>query len=119
MLKKTKVILPVLAVLALVIGISMNAEAKKGSQIVGVVNINTATADELEMLPGIGASKAAAIVSYRETEQFTTTEDLVKVKGIGEKMLEKIQAFITVDGPTTAKLIKDNPLDTSTEGEQS
>ena len=118
MLRRTKVILPILAVIALVIGMSMNAEAKKGSQIVGVVNINTATAEELEMLPGVGASKAAAIVSFRETEKFSTTEDLVKVKGIGEKMLSNIQAYITVEGPTTAKLIQDNPLDTPTEGEQ-
>ena len=120
MYKRTKWLIPVLALVAIVMGLSLNAEAKKGSQMVGVVNVNTASADELEMIPGIGASKAAAIVSFRETEKFGTTDDLVKVKGIGEKMLVNVRAYVTVEGPTTAKLIKDASLsfDTPAEGEQ-
>jgi competence protein ComEA len=120
MYKRTRVLVPFLALIAIVVGLSTNVQAKKGSQLVGVVNVNSASAEELEMLPGIGASKAAAVVSFRETEKFTTTDDLVKVKGIGGKLLQNIQAYITVDGPTTAKLIKDVSLglDTSMEGEQ-
>jgi competence protein ComEA len=55
------------------------------------VNINTASADDLaELLTGIGASKAAAIVAYREEHgPFKAVEDLANVKGIGEATLEK------------------------------
>jgi len=121
MFKKVKLIVPLLALCAIVMGLNTGtAEAKKGSQVVGVVNVNSATAEELQMIPGIGASKATAIVSFRETQKFDTTDDLVKVKGIGDKLLAKIQAFVTVEGPTTAKLIKDTSLDfdTPTVGEQ-
>ncbi len=61
------------------------------------VNINTASRAELETLPGIGAVKAASIVSYRERHgPFQRIEDLVKVSGIGEKTVENIRDLITV-----------------------
>ncbi|NCC62896.1 ComEA family DNA-binding protein [Desulfobulbus propionicus] len=61
------------------------------------VNINTATAAELAALNGIGPAKAEAIVAYRTTNgNFTTVEDLTKVKGIGEKIIEKIKPEVTV-----------------------
>ncbi|KPN72773.1 helix-hairpin-helix domain-containing protein, partial [Neisseria sp. 74A18] len=48
------------------------------------VNINTATEEELKALPGIGPSKAAAIVAYRQHNgQFKSVDDLKNVKGIG------------------------------------
>lgn len=62
------------------------------------VNINTATVAELETLPGIGPAKAEAIVKYREANgNFKTSEDLVQVKGIGEKILAKISEEIEVE----------------------
>lgn len=62
-----------------------------------MVNINTADAAMLEMLPGIGATKAAAIVAYRdENGPFATVEALGMVKGIGETTLEKLKDKITV-----------------------
>ncbi|OSI13890.1 ComEA family DNA-binding protein, partial [Neisseria dumasiana] len=52
------------------------------------VNINTATEEELKALPGIGPSKAAAIVAYRQHNgQFKSVDDLKNVKGIGEGVL--------------------------------
>jgi competence protein ComEA len=61
------------------------------------VNINTATADELTALNGIGKSKAEAIVAYRTQHgKFQTVDDLTKVKGIGGKIIEKIKPEITV-----------------------
>jgi len=61
------------------------------------VNINTATVQELEALPGIGAAKAEAIVKYREANgKFKTKEDLTQVKGVGEKILVKISNEIEV-----------------------
>jgi len=65
---------------------------------VAKVNINTATANDLQALPGIGQVTAERIVAYRsEKGKFRTPADLLKVKGVGEKSLEKIQALITVE----------------------
>lgn len=61
------------------------------------VNINTASATELQRLPGVGMSKAQAIVAYRnDNGQFSTLDELVKVKGIGDKMLAKLRSSATV-----------------------
>ncbi len=61
------------------------------------VNINTATADELDELPGIGPSKARAIVEYRlQHGDFTSIESVTSVKGIGEKTFENFKKFITI-----------------------
>ena len=62
-----------------------------------VVNINTATAEELQMLRGIGEQKAADIVLYREENgPFARAEDLLNVTGIGPKTLEDLLPYITV-----------------------
>jgi competence protein ComEA len=59
------------------------------------VNINKADQAALETLPGIGSAKAAAIITYRtKNGTFKTKEDLLKVQGIGPKMLEKLQKEI-------------------------
>ena len=61
------------------------------------VNINTATENELTTLPGIGPSKAAAIIAYREENgSFQTIDDLKNVSGIGDKTFEQLQQFIAV-----------------------
>lgn len=61
------------------------------------VNINTATSEELQALPGIGRTRAEAIVAYREEHgPFVYPEDLRKVSGIGEGVLAKILDHITV-----------------------
>jgi competence protein ComEA len=61
------------------------------------VNINTANAKELATLPGIGAVKAEAIVKYRKDNgKFKHINDLNDVKGIGDKMIEKIKPEVTL-----------------------
>ena len=61
-----------------------------------LININTASLSELTTLPGIGESKAQAIINYRNNTLFTSVNDLLNVAGISEKTYEKIQNLITV-----------------------
>jgi competence protein ComEA len=65
------------------------------------ININTATVSELTHLPGIGTSKAQAIVKYREKHVFKKVEDIMKVKGIGRKSFKKLHPYLAVKGTTT------------------
>ena len=68
----------------------------------GVVNINTAEATQLAMLPRVGAKAAQRIIDYRkEHGSFKKTSDLMQVKGFGEKSFERLSAWVTVDGKTT------------------
>jgi competence protein ComEA len=64
------------------------------------ININTATADELMQLNGVGPKYAAEIIAYRETfGPFKMPEDLMQVKGIGQKTFEKNREIIIVEEP--------------------
>lgn len=70
----------------------------------GVVNINTASADELALLPGVGPARAKAIVDYRTAQgPFKKVDDLAGVSGIGSRSLERLRPFIVTDGKTTAR----------------
>lgn len=61
------------------------------------VNINTADQATLETIPGIGPAKASAIITYRATNgNFSSITELTKVKGIGQKLLVKIQDQVEV-----------------------
>lgn len=68
----------------------------------GVVNINTAEAAQLALLPRVGAKAAQRIVEYRkEHGPFRKTSDLMQVKGIGEKTYERLAPYLVVEGKTT------------------
>jgi competence protein ComEA len=64
------------------------------------INLNTATVAQLETLPGIGKSTAERILEYRQKNGgFKKVEDLMNVRGIGEKSFLKMKALITVTAP--------------------
>ena len=69
-----------------------------------VVNINTATTDQLIGLPGIGAKMAARIIDYRQKNGgFKKLEDLMNIQGIGEKNFLKLKPLITLGTPKAEK----------------
>jgi competence protein ComEA len=68
----------------------------------GVVNINTADTAELELLPRVGPSLAGRIVAFREANgPFERPEDLLAVKGIGEKSFDHLKPYVAISGETT------------------
>ena len=88
-----------LIVIALAAGLASAAEPAAG-----VVNVNTATVDQLTLLPRIGPSLAQRIIDFRTANgAFSNPDELVAVKGIGERMLEGLKPYVTVKGDTTLK----------------
>jgi competence protein ComEA len=74
-----------------------SARAAAKAPVTGQVNINTASPTELEALPGIGAKTAARIIEYRQKNgPFKKVEDLMNVRGVGEKNFLKLKPQITV-----------------------
>ena len=68
------------------------------------INLNTATLEQLETLPGIGRKTAEHIVEYRtKSGSFKRIEELMNVKGIGEKSFLKLKPLIVVTPPKTEK----------------
>ena len=68
------------------------------------VNINTASASELETLPRVGPKVAQRIIDFRtKNGNFKKVEEIMKVQGIGEKVYENIKDLITVGGETAPK----------------
>ena len=88
------------------LAISASALSALGAEsgITGVVNVNTATQEELQLLPGIGESRAAALIEARKRRGgFQKLEDLLEVKGIGEAGLARLRPHLTLEGKTTAR----------------
>lgn len=72
-----------------------NVETEENEEF--LININTATIDELTKLDGIGTATAEKILEYRESNEFESIEDIMEVSGIGETKFENIRKDITVD----------------------
>jgi competence protein ComEA len=69
---------------------------KSNNELSGLVNINTASKEELMSITGIGESKANSIIEYRKENKFNSIEDIKNVSGIGDKFFEQIKDYITV-----------------------
>ena len=95
-------LLPIVALVALISAHAQPASAQASSRgaakaAVGTVNLNTASAAEVEGLPGIGAKTAARIIEYRQKNgPFKKVEELMNVRGIGEKNFLKLKPQITI-----------------------
>jgi competence protein ComEA len=103
--------LPCLAFLGLALLGPRVALARGHRDVEGVVNLNTATADQLRLLPGIGPAKVRNIVAYRRQHPFRTVEELVRIKGIGRKMVRRLRLHLSVTGPTSAQSVVRPPAD--------
>jgi comEA protein len=101
--RKSSVVIVLLLVSVLAASAFGAGRSKK--VLTGVVNVNTAGSEQLQMLPGVGPKTAQAIIKYREGHgDFSSPDDLMKVKGIGKKSMEKLRHFVVIEGETTARL---------------
>jgi competence protein ComEA len=73
-------------------GDAADGQGEKGT----LININTASKEELMTLPGIGEVSAQAIIDYREQQAFASIDEIKNVSGIGDAKFDKIKAYITV-----------------------
>lgn len=78
------------------------ASVAQAPSVEGVVNINTATEDELRRLPLVGPARATAIVALRtRVQRFRSPDDLQRVRGIGRASMRRIRPYVTLAGETT------------------
>lgn len=91
-----------LALMVAAVSAAAFADAAPAAAPSGVVNINSADASQLSLLPRVGAKAAERIIAYRtEHGPFKKTTDLMQVKGIGAKTFERLSQYVAVEGKTT------------------
>lgn len=71
----------------------------------GVVNLNTASPDELRLIPGVGPARVRNILAYRKAHPFRTVDELARIKGIGRRTVRKWRVHLAVAGPSTAQRV--------------
>lgn len=80
------------------------ARKKSARELTGKLNLNTATAEQLMLLPTVGPAKAERILTWRKKNgAFRRTADLRRVKGFGYKTFKRLEPFLDVKGETTLK----------------
>jgi competence ComEA-like helix-hairpin-helix protein len=84
---------------------SMTAFAESSKKLEGKINVNTASAEQWELLPGIGPSTAAKLVDYRNKQKFGDVTHVMRVKGVGRKTFAQIKDYLALEGETTLKLV--------------
>jgi competence protein ComEA len=97
-----RVLLTVLALLVFTPWLSMPAAAGDQDSAPAIrVNINAASSEELQFLPGVGESRAQAILALRKQRgEFKSLEELLEVKGIGDASLARMEPHLTLSGKT-------------------
>ncbi len=86
---------------------SLPAGAANGSappRVSGVVNLNSATAEQLKMLPGVKQKAVDEIIAHRAKHPFTRPEELVNVKGFSRKRYQRVKPFLSVHGDSSIRL---------------
>lgn len=112
---RTNRVFKILLLTALALGVTGSLAA----EVSGVVNINTANSEQLSLLPRVGPTVAQRIVDFRqENGRFQSLEDLMLVRGIGEKTFELIKPYITLDGQTSLKEKVRPPRESSQDDER-
>lgn len=100
-MRKSQLII-VISLLIASLGTAAFAADESAAAPSGVVNINTADASQLALLPRVGAAAAKRIIEYRtEHGAFAKSTDLMQVKGFGDKTYERLSSLIVVKGDTT------------------
>ncbi len=92
-----------IALFAVLVAVPASAQSAESAQS-PVVNVNSATQDELALLPRVGPSVASRIVEHRDQNgRFKKPEELLLVRGIGEKTFELISPYVVLTGNTTLR----------------
>jgi competence protein ComEA len=74
----------------------------RGKTLRGKLNLNTATGEQLQLLPGVGPAKSERIVEFRQKHgKFRRIQDLRRVKGFGQKTLKKLTPYLATEGDNT------------------
>jgi comEA protein len=94
---KAKIVCVLVVCLGLAFGSISVLAQKAGPVVTDKVNLNTATAEQLQSLPGIGPAMAKLIIEHRtKAGKFIRIEEIMNIKGIGEKKFQKIKERLTV-----------------------
>ena len=92
------------------------ARAKTRAVMTGTLNLNTATAAQLDQLPGVGEKAATRIIEYRKKTPFARPEELVKVKGFGKKKFDKLKGHLSFTGNTNITVRREPLPEGATQG---
>jgi competence protein ComEA len=74
-------------------------------QLTGEINLNTASVEQLRLLPGVGASRARAIMAERMKRPFRKAWEITRVRGLGRAFFKKLEKHLRVDGETTLVVV--------------
>lgn len=101
---------------SLLLSLSSNLGASKKKPPAKPVNVNTATSEELQQVPGIGPATAQKILQMRKSYgRFKSVDDLLAIRGLGQKRLDKMRKYLTVGNIRPPKsLLPEANLTTST-----